>query len=183
MKPLLLILSLVLALTGCSERRHARRTHATKTVAVHHLPDGRYAYQDDNGTFWFYMYMSQSSHTETYYVSSAANALPRGGGWVSANSPSVTPAAVQSAEKAFNEPETEVVQESVEVNPAGEPMSLSEAVENAAYDGTDAHADGMSDSDSSSSSSDSSSSSSDSGSSSSDSGSSGGDGGGGGSGD
>ncbi len=173
MKPLLILLSLI-ALAGCSERRHARRTHATKTVAVHHLPDGRYAYQDDGGNLWLYMYLNSSTHTETYYRSISTTSLPRGGGWVSSSSAKVSPEERESAEKEINEPETEVIEQSVEVDPTGEPMSLDQAIENASYDGTEAHADGMSDD--AGSSSDSSSSSSDSGSSSSDSG---GDGGGG----
>ncbi len=172
MKPFLILLSLI-ALAGCSQHRHARRTHATKTVAVHHLPDGRYAYHDDSGNLWLYMYLNSSTHTETFYRSTSTTSLPRGGGWVSSSSSKVSPAERESAEKEIDEPETEVVEQSVEVDAAGGPMTLDEAIENASFDGTEAHADGMSDdagsSDSSSSSSDSSSSA--------DSGSSGGDGG------
>lgn len=144
MKPLLLILcALFLAACDPHPRRHA--THQTKTVSVHHLPDGRYVYQDDSGAFWMYMYLSQSTHSPAYYTSSSSSmTLPRGGAWVSANSTGIAAEDLQSAQQSYASA-TQVADEAVEVTTAGEPMSLAEATENAAYDGTEAHADGMSD--------------------------------------
>jgi uncharacterized membrane protein YgcG len=147
-----LFVLLFAALTGCSDRhqaRHARPHHPTKQVAVHHLHDGRAVYRDDNGNFWFYMYLMNSNASNVayssggrsynYYSSPSFSSLPRGGAWVSTkeiasqtNSQTVANLKDQSEAKAaaeqlteqqlemeLNDPHAEVVETPVETDASG----------------------------------------------------------------
>ncbi len=152
MKHLLALLAVALCglfLTGCDPhpRRHHVR-HKQKVVQMHHLKDGRYVYRADDGSFWFYMYLTQSngSITSAPYVNlTDATALPRGGVWESkaiANEAEVQELAAEVAAAPS-------VDQSISINDDGNPLSESQ-IEAEGRDGMDISEIGESGSDTSS---------------------------------
>lgn len=153
MKKLLLPFVLFLALlVGCGRpQAHARphKPHATKSVKVAHLSDGRVVYRGDDGMFWFYMYMmhsntggvySSGNQTFNYYTAESPNApLPTGGAWVPATviNPTETPTTVeQQMEFAFDDPRTTIAETPAEVDAGGSLMSPTEVQTEFSYNET-----------------------------------------------
>ncbi len=101
---------IALSLAGCeapAPRQHVQRSVET----VYHLDDGRYAYEDDAGIWWFYlMTANQTSTTPT------SSFIPAGGSWSQGTKP--TQAELDEAEAS----EAEIAE-----SPDGEPMTEAEA--------------------------------------------------------
>lgn len=133
---LLLIISLLLPICACSERRH----YAKKQVNVHHLDDGRYVYRDDNGMFWFYMcvlssnngsvYSSAGNNYGFYSTPSNINSLAKKGAWVSQKEiPEEDLPKEEQLEFDFDKSTNVVIPEEIEVGSNNQPITAEEAHE------------------------------------------------------
>ena len=135
-KTILAIVGIFIALAFCAcgptQTAHRHHHHQTKSLAVRHLPDGRYAYQDDSGIWWFYMYhmMTTSSTPSVYTRNNVAYnyytsvtpppALPANGAWVPEKEIITEPHQVEQLEFQLNDPRTPIVEEQVEVTEQGQ---------------------------------------------------------------
>ncbi len=127
-------------------RRHSHHKvkHATKQAQVKHLSDGRVIYRDDNGMFWFYMYvMHSNSASSPAYVSdnrsfnyystpTPVTSLPVGGAWVPAT---LLPTQTETQlEMALNDPRVEVAEVAIETDAGGGLIETNEVQTEFAYD-------------------------------------------------
>lgn len=105
------LLIAALPLTACNPTKTTARH--TEKQTVYHLPDGRYAYQDDG--IWYYMMMTQGMNRQPVYVTGSPSSTS---GWSAGAAPSTTQLAGAQTES------TDVV-----TNDNGQPVTPAEAVE------------------------------------------------------
>lgn len=113
----ILILAGAALLGGCAPQ-HSHHHFTKVNKAVYHTTDGRYCYRG-NDDFWFYYMVITQNNSMAYYTTSsttASSTLPQGGVW----EPATTTArpSIPVDEKAIQEP--------VEVEANGEPISVAE---------------------------------------------------------
>lgn len=113
-----LILTGGLGLSACQPIRHRARVHH-EAVKVHHMPKGRYAYQDGSGAWYWWVY------ADTRLAESKTETLSNPGSWVRGDAPSATALAE----------EIDTVDITVAENAAGSPISEAEASAEAAAEG------------------------------------------------
>jgi uncharacterized membrane protein YgcG len=167
----LAVAAIGLSLAACEP---SHRTHK-QVVAVKHLKDGRWAYQDSSSNDWFFYYVIMTDQSRSYYTGSSA---PTVGSEVTASNGAQGTVNIAEAEpgtepSASEIAEAESVSVEIEVVGEGEPATAAEVEASNAEGGPESAGEASSDSSAGS----------DSSSSSSDGGSSGGDSGGGGGGD
>jgi hypothetical protein len=113
-----LIVASSVGLSACQKLPHHSKVRR-EAVKVHHMPKGRYAYQDSSGAWYWWVY------ADTRLAESKTETLNSPGSWVRGESPSPTALAE----------EIETVDITVAENAAGAPISEAEASAEAAAEG------------------------------------------------